>query len=446
MLSLDLQNLSSTRLGPDQGLELEREWQAYSPRLEHIRGQLWQKRSEPGTMLGWIEDILAPGLEQQIGEFRAAKAWVTDLVVLGIGGSALGAKAVDQALGHGSVRLHFVDNVEPAPILQLLTSLNPATTLIDVISKSGTTAETMAAFLVFREWLEKALADAWREHVVVTTDPAKGVLREYAQKQGLPAFDIAPSIGGRFSVLSPVGLLPLAFREISVRELLKGAEAANQQATGSLNQHLAAHTALIQYLYYTRHKPVAVLMPYSSRMAGISAWFVQLLAESLGKAESLNGSLAYVGPTPIGAVGATDQHSQVQLFREGPFDKLITLVRLKDPGPDLPIPTVAGLEDLAYLSGHSFAELLDAEARATAHALLKARRPNYTLFLDALDAFHLGMFLQQWMWHTAILGALLEINAFDQPGVELGKVYTYALMGRAGYEQIAAELNPELAP
>lgn len=446
MLSLDLQNLTTARLGPDQGLELEREWQAYRSRLEHFQSQLWQKRTEPKAMLGWIEEISAPGLIEQIGRFRANKAWVTDLIVLGIGGSALGAKALDQALGQGPVRVHFVDNVEPTPVIELIANLNPATTLVDVISKSGTTAETMAAFLVFRQWLEKALVQQWREHIVVTTDPAQGVLRSYAQAENLEAFPIAPNIGGRFSVLSPVGLLPLAFRDIAIADLIKGAESANLAAAGPLEQHPAAQSALVQYLYYTRGKPVAVLMPYSSRLAGISAWFVQLIAESLGKAEDLNGSLVYAGPTPIGAVGATDQHSQVQLFREGPFDKLVTFVRIKNPGPDLQIPSAPGLEALNYLSGHSFSELLDAEARATAHALLKARRPNYTIFLDQLDTFHLGFFLQHWMWHTAILGSLLGINAFDQPGVELGKVYTYALMGRTGYEKIAAELTPELAP
>jgi glucose-6-phosphate isomerase len=206
-------------------------------------------------------------------------------------------------------------------------------------------------------------------------------------------------------------------------------------------ENVPAPTALAQYLAWRKGQRISVLMPYSSRLALLPAWFVQLHAESLGKAYDRSGSRVHLGPTPLGAVGATDQHSQVQLFREGPFDKLVVFVRHRQADRDLELPAEEGLEELAYLFGKSLFTLLSAEAAATAHALAAARRPNYTIFLDRADAFHLGWLLQHLMWQTAYLGELFDVNAFDQPGVELGKQYTYALLGRPGYEELAAELK-----
>jgi len=166
-------------------------------------------------------------------------------------------------------------------------------------------------------------------------------------------------------------------------------------------------------------------------------------AQRLRPSKGRRGGEVYAGTTALRAVGTTDQHAQVQLFREGPFDKLIAFVRLEEVDEDLEIPGVKGLEELSYLFGRRFFELLTAEAKATAHALAKARRPNYTILLDRLDAEHLGWLLQHLMWQTAFLGELWEINAFDQPGVELGKEYTYALMGRPEYAKLAQELAQE---
>ncbi len=443
MLTVDFANVTEARIGPDQGLDLERELRAHTPLLEQALEVLWAHHRDPDQPLGWIAVPEDTATARAALRYREANPWVTDVVVLGIGGSALGAQAVHEALGDRRVGLHFVDNVEPEPVVRLLERLNPRTTLVNVISKSGTTAETMAAFLVFRKWLEDALGADWKRHVAVTTDPKKGVLRPYAERHGLTAFSIPPTVGGRFSVLTPVGLVPLAFAGVDLEGLLAGARKANETAAAPVAENLPAQTALVQYLYYRRGKPISVLMPYSTRMRLVPDWFVQLHAESLGKAESKTGSRVHVGPTPLKAVGTTDQHAQVQLYREGPFDKLVVFVRLKRPTTDLELPAVEGLEALGYLFGKRLFELLTAEAKATAHALAKARRPNYTIHLEQLDAYHLGWLLQHLMWQTAILGELLGVNAFDQPGVELGKQYTYALMGRAGFEALAEELKVE---
>lgn len=441
MLQLDLTNVLCERLG-EQGLDWPEALVAHAQRLEMAGDALWQRKSNPAEFLGWIEVPEDTETLRRVLRYREANRWVEDLVVLGIGGSALGAQAVSTALGKGPVRLHFVDNVEPEPILSLLRTLEPHKTLVNVISKSGSTAETMAAFLVFRQWLEPSVAD-WKKHVVVTTDPRKGLLRPYAQAEGLAAFEVPPSVGGRFSVTCPVGTLPLAFAEVDLENLLAGARKANQQARAPLEHNLPAQTALIHHLYSQRGKNIVVFMPYSTRLRYLPDWFVQLHDESLGKMRDRAGQEVRTGTTAVRAIGTTDQHAQVQLFREGPHDKLINFVRLLSPSENLEIPAVKGLEALDYLFGKSFYELLDAEAKATAHALVKAGQPNYTLTLERLDAYHLGWLLQHLMWQTAFLGELWNINAFDQPGVELGKEYTYALMGRRGYEKLAVELREE---
>ncbi|WP_337868496.1 glucose-6-phosphate isomerase [Meiothermus sp.] len=441
MLRLDLNNLFSERIG-EHGIDWVAEFASQAPNLEAARDALWSRKSDPAEFLGWIDVPEDTETLRRVLRYREANAWVEDLVVLGIGGSALGAQAVGAALGKGPVRLHFVDNVEPEPIIGLLRTLEPHKTLVNVISKSGSTAETMAAFLVFRQWLELGVAD-WKKHVVVTTDPAKGILRPYAQAEGLATFEVPPAVGGRFSVTCPVGTLPLAFAEVDLENLLAGARKSNEQARAALEHNLPAQTALINHLYSQRGKNIVVFMPYSTRLRYLPDWFVQLHDESLGKMRDRAGQEVRTGTTAVRAIGTTDQHAQVQLFREGPHDKLINFVRLLNPSENLEIPAVRGLEALDYLFGKSFFELLDAEAKATAHAMAKAGQPNYTLTLETLDAYHLGWLLQHLMWQTAFLGELWNINAFDQPGVELGKEYTYALMGRKGWESLAQELRAE---
>ncbi|WP_457637056.1 glucose-6-phosphate isomerase [Oceanithermus sp.] len=439
MIRVDFANIDSGRVGPDRGVEWERELEAAAGKLEEARLALLARQDDPEAMLGWVR--LPEADPEKINAYVRANSWVSDLLVLGIGGSALGAKALAPALAGSGARLHFADNVEPEPVAALLDLLNPETTLVNVISKSGTTAETMAVFLLALEWLRRNLGDEWRSHVVVTTDPKKGILRPFAEKHGLATFAVPPDVGGRFSVFSPVGLLPLAFAGVDLDGLLAGAGEANASARAEISENLPAQTALAQHLAWRKGQRISVLMPYSSRLSLLPAWFVQLHAESLGKAYDRHGSRVHVGPTPLAAVGATDQHSQVQLFREGPFDKLVVFVRHRAADRDLVLPAEEGLEDLAYLFGKSLFQLLSAEAAATAHALAAARRPSYTIYLDRIDAFHLGWLLQHLMWQTAYLGELFDINAFDQPGVELGKRYTYALMGRPGYEKLAAELE-----
>ncbi|MEZ4576349.1 MAG: hypothetical protein R2857_15745 [Vampirovibrionales bacterium] len=312
------------------------------------------------------------------------------------------------------------------------------------MSKSGSTAETMAGFLWLKATLEDRLGKAaLPDHMVFVTDPKKGALREIAQEEGIVAFDVPPSVGGRFSVFSPVGLLPAALMGLDIRAMVKGlAELAPRLKSTNLEENLAAYGALLQYGLLQSGHGISVFMPYSARLNYVADWYVQLWAESLGKAQNRSGQTVNVGSTPLRAVGVTDQHSQVQLFNEGPFDKSITFVRVGQLPVDVAIPDLyPDKGSLAYLGGAQFSRLLDAEADATRASLTRNGRPNMTYTLPVLDTVHWAQLLFVLEFQTAVMGGLMDIDPFDQPGVELGKQYTYALMGRQGYENLMAEMQ-----
>lgn len=387
---------------------------------------------------------------RQIARFAEGLGQAHDhVLVLGIGGSALGTRALLDALRAPAwnelddegrdffPRLTVLENVDPTSVAAALKRIDPRRVLVNVVSKSGGTAETMAQYLVVRAWLDEALGPAAYRHLVFTTDPARGALRELATQEGIATLTVPPGVGGRFSVLSPVGLLPAALVGIDIAGLLVGARAALDQAQSEdLLRNPAAlyaglHWAADTWLGARLH----VLMPYTDRLRQLAEWYRQLWAESLGKRLDRRGQPVHTGPTPVGAVGATDQHSQVQLFMEGPFDKALTFIVVDDLGVDVPIPARAGLPaDLAYLPGHSLGELLRAEYAATAAALARMGRMNLTLRLPDLSAASVGELLMFFQVATGYAGVWYGIDPFDQPGVELGKRLTYAAMGRPGYE------------
>lgn len=390
---------------------------------------------------------------------------IEDFVILGIGGSALGSRTLFSALCHpfhnelakedrGELpRIHVVDNVDPRQFSGLLQLLSPETAAFNVISKSGTTAETIAGFLVAQRWLKERGRD-WRRQVVVTTDPPDGLglrppslLWELGESEGLLRLEIPPDVGGRFSVLSSVGLFPALFMGISIEELAEGAAAMFdrcRRVTGRQNPALVM--AAIHYLFFTRfperRRNICVFMPYAQGLQHLSDWFAQLWAESLGKRVSRDGQVVEVGQTPVKALGATDQHSQLQLYQEGPHDKLMVFVEVEDFGEDILIPTVADSR-IAYLSNQTLGALLTTEKKGTEMALTRSGRPNYTLRLPRVSAHTIGQtfFLLEMM--TALAGEMFSIDAFDQPGVETSKRATQALMGRPGEEldRLRSELN-----
>jgi glucose-6-phosphate isomerase len=381
---------------------------------------------------------------------KKARGKYEDVVILGIGGSALGPVALrtalrpsgwnmldDKARG-GYPRLHVLDNVDPETIAALLDRLRLKRTLFIVTSKSGGTAETMAQFLIVHDRITRKKVDV-KKHVVFVTDPTHGALRPLAERLKVPALDIPANVGGRFSVLTPVGTLPAALIGIDVRSLLAGAgEMAKRCESADLAKNPAGVYATLQWLADTTlAKRIVVFMPYSDPLRDFAAWFVQLWAESLGK-QRPDGTP--VGSTPLAALGATDQHAQVQLFMEGPADKTVTFVAVEKRGTDVTIPKAfPEVKELGYLGGHSLGELIDIEQRATAGALATRGRPNMTIQLERVDASHVGQLMMLLEIATSYAGQLYGIDAFNQPGVELGKQFAYALLGRPGADAARKE-------
>ncbi|HUT01030.1 MAG TPA: glucose-6-phosphate isomerase, partial [Phycisphaerae bacterium] len=348
-------------------------------------------------------------------------------------------------------RLFVLDNVDPAMVKDTLDFLRPrlATTLVNVISKSGETAETASQFMIIREMLRQRLGKRFNRWIVATTDRKKGTLHGIAKNDEYETLVVPGDVGGRFSVLSQVGLFSAAMCGIDIGALLAGAEAMRRRVEAPLRErpwrkNPACVLAAIKYLAFAKkRKPMHVMMPYSNRLYLLADWYRQLWAESLGKRFDRGGNEVFTGPTPIKALGATDQHSQVQLYREGPNDKLFVFLEVGKHPREVTIPDAfAEVEGLAYLRGAGLGKLLNAEKLATEYALVQSKRPSVTIRFDEITPHSVGEFLYLYEFTTSLMGELLNINAYDQPAVELGKKATFALMGRAGYEDMAAKIAP----
>ncbi len=359
-------------------------------------------------------------------------------VVLGIGGSALGTTAVLSALTnfYEKKKVYVLDNIDPDQFYDFLNVINLKDSCFAVISKSGSTAETISEFLVIRKLLIERLGfDEYKKRIIVITDPVNGILREIAINENLESLSIPENVGGRFSVLSSVGLFPIAFAGIDIDLILEGAIFINNIIANSSNlfENPAYLCGALHYLSYDKGKTVNVFMPYSNKLYGLSDWFRQLWAESLGK----NGK----GAVPVKAIGATDQHSQLQLYMEGPKDKLITFLKIENFQNNIEIPKQNIHEKYDYLMGKSLDKLINSELDATRVALAKNGVPNYLIAIESLNPFVLGelIFMLQVMTHYT--GYLFNINPFDQPGVELSKQYTYGILDRVGFEHLKAEYH-----
>jgi glucose-6-phosphate isomerase len=371
--------------------------------------------------------------------------WFESVVVIGIGGSGLGSVALREALlgpgwnelddeqRHYFPRLYVLDNPDPGSVASLLGRLDPRRTLFNVVSKSGSTAESMALYLVARGAVEAVVEpEKVRGHFLFTTDPEAGALRALARAEDIPTLPVPANVGGRFSVLSPVGLLPAAIAGVDIEQLLDGAAAMEERCRGEelLRNPAGLLATALHALHTEQGRGIHVLMPYADRLRAFTLWFQQLWAESLGKKQGA----AHVGPTPLPAVGATDQHAQVQLFMEGPHDKVVVFIRTEATGEPVVIPALhPEVETLAYLGGRTLAELLEAERRATTEALRRAGRPSLTIDAGALTPHSLGGLILLLQSATLFAGALYGVDPLDQPGVELGKQLTYGLMGRSGH-------------
>ncbi len=384
-------------------------------------------------------------LIEDIKEYVAGiKGEIENFVVLGIGGSALGSIALRDALSQSSKtginnkpELYIEDNIDPLRFKNLLKRLDLSRTVFNVISKSGGTAETMSQFLIARDAvIEKLGKNSLSDHFVATTSQDSGYLIEIARRENLKTFYIPENVGGRFSVLSPVGLLFAELAGIDIEQLLAGARYMDKRCNeADIWENPAYLNALLEYLAYQNKKPISVIMPYSHQLRSIGDWFIQLWSESLGKEINRNGQKVHVGPTPVNSLGVTDQHSQVQLFMEGPYDKIITFLEVENFATEIKIPEAyTDIEGVSYLGGHTLNELLITEKKATELALTKRERLNKTIIVPEVNEFTIGQLFYLLELQTAFIGELFDINAYNQPGVELGKQYAYGVLGRKGFQ------------
>jgi glucose-6-phosphate isomerase len=400
-----------------------------------------------GPWTGWVDLPLdeAPALEAS-AYAASLPAGVRTAAVLGIGGSSLGPQALYHASRHpfleraGRRTLAFLDNSDPDTVGAWLDELDPAASLFVAITKSGSTAETASQLMCAWHGARAALGEAAREHFVFITDPAKGDLRVLASRLGVRTFAVPPDVGGRFSVLSPVGLVPAAVAGIDPAELLAGARQVRDACLSpDLGANPAAMLAALAHLLDVHHgRRIHVVMSYSDRLALVGAWFRQLWAESLGKRRA-DGTR--VGPTPLDARGATDQHSLLQLLAEGPSDKLVVFLDVRERR-HLAVPRV--FEDLGsfgYLAGRTLGELISAERRGTEMSLARAGTPSVTITLEDASPRSVGALMYMLEVATAVAGSLYGVDPYDQPGVEEGKRLASGLLGRSGYESKRTEVD-----
>lgn len=398
MIGFDFNNMMASRIGACHGVRDE-EIEELMPRINSALDTVLQRR--------WAFMKL-PYDTKLADRIKGMKITCENFIVIGIGGSSLGNRALHNSLNHpfkNKPKVFVLENVDPCTIKGLMDTVDFKKTVINVITKSGTTAETMANFMVLRGLVDK-------KNIIVTTDPEKGALRKIANDEGYTILDIPPEVGGRFSVFSSVGLLSAHVGGIDIGKLLEGARFMDEMSKNrDIWRNPACMSAVLQYIFYKRGRNISVFMPYSDRLKDLAEWFCQLWAESLGKCEN-------VGSTPVRTLGVIDQHSQLQLYMEGPQDKVVTFVRVEDPGGVVKIP----------MRSYTINELMLAEQQATELALTKNSRPNCTINLKNISPFTIGALMYMLEIQTAFIGELFGVDAFDQPGVEEGKRITSALL------------------
>lgn len=405
------------------------------------RGQGWQEWTE----LPFNQDEVVADIKETAKKYRK----FGNFVVFGIGGSALGPDAVATALLHlrhndlpASVRkapkLFVEDNIDPERMNSLLDVIDIEDTVFNIITKSGETSETLSQFQIIYKRLKYALGAKAAERIVVTTTIGKGTLYSIAVSEGFKIFGLGAGVGGRFSVLSPVGLLPFAVVGINIDKLLKGARNMSE-ACNRRDKNPALVTAFLQFCAMKKGKNISVMMPYADSLRYMSDFFCQLWAESLGKALDNSGKTVNVGQTPVKALGVTDQHSQIQLYTEGPFDKVVTFIAVDKFRSEAVIPAM--YSKTSFLDEIPMSKLINAEREATEFALYKARRLNFTIYLPMVNEETIGELLQYFMYETAFCGALMDVDTFNQPGVEEGKLATFAKLLRPGYEAKLVEME-----
>ena len=452
---LDINNMMSDVLGKN-GIDVS-SINSYAETAKIARQNVEANRGK--GWLGWME--LPYNQDEIVKKIKKVSADVCDnfdtFVVLGIGGSALGPIAIQQALNHlhynelpaekrKTPKLYVEDNIDPERMAALLDVIDVKRTCFNIITKSGATAETMSQYLIVSTTLKREVGDGWQKHIIATTDEEKGNLIKLAHEEGFELFYIPSTVGGRFSEMCPVGLLPACVCGIDISAMLDGAAAMDERCKNDdVWKNPALLEAVLQYIaMQEKGINVHVMMPYADSLKLMADWFCQLWAESLGKNITRKGEAVNFGQTPVKSLGVTDQHSQLQLYTEGPYDKVITFLKVGTFRNVLPIPHGCdAFADVAFLGGKTLNELIEAERQGTEYALYRAGRMNQTIVLPEVNAHTIGQLMYLLEMTTAYVGEFLDIDAFNQPGVEESKIASYAVLGNSAekFQKKAAEMK-----
>ena len=429
-ISIDTRNMYTSQVGAE-GIAPE-EFNAIRHRLAELHAELAAK-SAGGLSAEFACLNLASEMQPEIPaimEMAATIGRYRNVILIGIGGSSLGAKAIRHALKpeHESPdgsKLYFVENVDPYHMEYMLSLLAPEQTALVCVSKSGGTIETVVQYQILREWLARHLgADQAKRQQWLITDPQHGWLRDLANRQGIPHLPVPPNVGGRYSVLSAVGLLPLAVIGVDIEALLRGAaDMSSLCASGQAEENPALEMAALHYLLdVKKDKRISVMMPYVNRLRLFVDWYCQLWAESLGKWNVTDPTRPPAGTLPVRAMGAVDQHSQLQMYLESRHDKMFTFIDLLHWDHDMAIPLDPDdLDAFPYLVDKTLVDVISAEFRATRQVITDTGHPNMTLHLPELNAYTLGQLVELYQRTTVYAGMLYGINPLDQPSVEKGK-------------------------
>lgn len=406
------------------------ETQAHTqPRVSGALGTVNQRRT--AGEYGFIEVLRDRSYLEEVENVVDEVSWAKTLVVVGVGGSDLGARTIQNVFQQRESRLNVVfhgDSTDPEQIEQLWKKIDLETTVFNIVSKSGQTVETISQYVYWKQKYQEKTHD-WQKHFVFTTDPKNGVLHEEADKFGVTTLRIPPEVGGRFSVLTPVGLFPAMAMGVDVRALVDGALQIVDQDD---QRRVAEKLAQTQYQLYMQETKLTAIMPYSIQLEEFARWFRQLWAESLGKDDQ--------GILPIQSRGPADQHSQLQFYMQG--SPLQSILFLRVNHRDIPHPILeVDVEAVQYLAKHDFHEIINIEQEASALALFKVGRPSATLSVDRLDEYALGQLFMLFEYSVVCVAEMLGVDAFNQPGVEESKQMMYALLGRDGFEEKRQEIE-----
>jgi glucose-6-phosphate isomerase len=416
--------------------------------IPHVHAMLHEKTGQGHAFTGWL-DLPSTYDKAEFTRLKEAanriQAQADVLVVIGIGGSYLGARAVIEALSGtfynevNKTKIIFAGNQMSGTYMQdLLTLLQDKEWAINVISKSGTTTEPAIAFRILKKALEEKYGAASTTRIYATTDAKHGALKTVASEAGYETFVIPDDVGGRFSVLTPVGLLPIAVAGIDIDALMQGAQNGQEKyAEADYEKNIAYQYAILRNALYNKGRSVELLASYEPRLQYFSEWWKQLFGESEGKDQK--------GIFPTSAQFSTDLHSLGQFIQDGHNILFETIIHIKRPPSDVEIGhDVADLDGLNFIAGKT---MNDANAMAFQGTLLAhtdAHVPNLVLELEQLDALHLGELIYFFELAAAVSGYLLGVNPFDQPGVEAYKKNMFALLGKPGYEALQSELKKRL--